>query len=367
VTRIYNTTTLNNRIIRGNNNTLINRGVPVEKVAAASHTEIRPIHLRADADAPRSAQLGRDGRSLSVYRPALPTPKTAVAPRLAGEGVQRDPQFDLHSHVNRTPVTRNPVATATPERRPIIPSPTASRPTENPGRNNQFNQPNGERPGSLIMRGSDRSDRATSRDANPGQPTTPSRVFQPQTPAQPNTAGDDNRRSFNPRAQQPDRDVPQNQPNFNRPDNAQRSMDMEQQRQQRAVLQQQQREAQQQLQAQQQQERQLQQQQRGYQQQQQQQQREFQPQPNYPVQRQEAPPRNFDTPRNDFNPGNRSAPEVHSAPSQPSAPARQESGGGGGGRSGGDGGGGRGGGGGGGNNNNNNNNGGGGGGGGRGR
>jgi hypothetical protein len=372
VTRIYNTTTLNNRIIRGNN-TLINRGVPVDKVAAASHTEIRPIHIRADANQPRSAELGRDGRSLSVYRPALPTPKTTVAPRLAGEGVQRDPQFDLHSRVNRTPVTRSPVATATPERRPIIPSPTASRTTDNAGRNNQFNQPNGERPGSIIMRGPDRSDRASSRDANPGQATAPDmqrgQVVQPQTPAQPNTSADNNRRSFNPRVQQPDRDAPQNQPNLNRADNGQRSMDVEQQRQQRAVLQQQQREAQQQLQLQQQQQRQQFQQQRDYQQQQQQQQRElqqrqYQPQPNYPVQRQEAPPRTFETPRmnNDSNPGNRSAPEVRSAPSQPSAPARQDSGGG---RSGGDGGGGRsGGGGGGGGNNNNNNNGGGGGGGG---
>ena len=61
VTRIYNGTIVQNQIIRGNNNTLINRGVPVDRVAAASHTEIHPIHIRATADAPRSAELGRDG------------------------------------------------------------------------------------------------------------------------------------------------------------------------------------------------------------------------------------------------------------------------------------------------------------------
>src|SRR5205823_1869650 len=89
VTKIYNKTVVNNTIIRGNNNTIINRGVPVEKVAAAAHTTIRPIHIRADADSPRAPQLGRDGRSLSVYRPALPTPKPTGRAALVGEGVQR--------------------------------------------------------------------------------------------------------------------------------------------------------------------------------------------------------------------------------------------------------------------------------------
>jgi len=42
VTKIYNTTVVNNTIIRGHNNTLINRGVPVDRVAAATHTEIKP-------------------------------------------------------------------------------------------------------------------------------------------------------------------------------------------------------------------------------------------------------------------------------------------------------------------------------------
>jgi hypothetical protein len=342
VTRIYNSTTINNRIVRGGNNTLINTGVPVDRVAAASHTDIRPIRIRADADAPRSTQLGRDGRSLSVYRPALPTPRTAVAPRLAGEGVQRDPQFNLHSHVARPEVTRNPVATPTPDRRPVIPNSTASRPIGNPGRNDQFNQPDGNGPNSLIMRGPNRPDRGTARNTTPAPSTAADSrrnpVFQPQTQNPPNAPSEGNRRSFNPPTQQP---AQQNQQNFNRADNDQRRIDMDQQRQQREMLQQQQREAQQQVQVQQ---RQILQQQREVQQQQQQQQREFQqrqfqPQPSYSTPRQEAPPRAIES---------RPAPEVRSAPQQPSAPARQDNGGGGG-RNGGNGGGGNG------NNNNNGN------------
>lgn len=399
VTKIYNTTTINNRLIRGNNNTLINRGVPVDRVALATHTDIRPIHIRADANEPRSPQLGRDGKSLSVFRPALPTPKPSVAPRLAGEGVPRNPQFNLRSRVERTQQpTRTPVTTATPERRPIIANPTAGRSPENSGRNNQFNQPNVEKPGSLLMRGPNRPDGVTSRDANPG-PATPSdaqrgRAVQPQTPAQPNSAVDNNRRIFNTPRQQPPQGTPQNQLGANPTPNDQRRIDTDQQRQQRDMLQQQQRDAQQQLQLQAQQERQLQQQQRQQQQQQQQQQRQmlqqqrdfqqqqqqqqrdvqqrqFQPQPSYSTPRQDPSPRVFESPR--------STPEMRTV-TPPSAPAHFDSGGGGGqargggGNSGGGGGGGGGGsghssgggggGGGGGGNSGNNNNGGGGGGGG---
>src|SRR5579862_4633358 len=125
VDRIFRSTTLNNQLIHGPNNTLINRGVPVERVAAASHTEIRAVHIRADVGTPGTAQLGRDGRSLSIYRPALPVPRPTVKQTLAGEGVQRDANFSLQSRVDQA--RARPVVTgetpSQPERRPVISNP----------------------------------------------------------------------------------------------------------------------------------------------------------------------------------------------------------------------------------------------------
>ncbi|HWC58084.1 MAG TPA: DUF6600 domain-containing protein [Verrucomicrobiae bacterium] len=381
VTRIYNTTIINNQIIRGRNNTLINRGIPVNRVAAATHTDIRPIRIQADANGPRSPQLGRDGRSLSVYRPALPTPKTAVAPRLVGEGVKPAPQFNLHSRVERTQnqaprnqVERNPAMNNTPGSRPIIGVPHENRPADNVARDNRDNrasQPGAQNPNSLIMRGANRPDRQNNpaRDGNVSQtpPNTPGRgqQFQPAAPNQNQPdRGDNNRRIVTPPltpnqnqndAARQNRDQ-QNQnitqPTVNR--GIERQQQQQQMQEQRQAQQQQMQEQRQQQQQQQQQQRILQQQQRDVQQ------RQFQP-PVTPAPRQEAPARSFDAPRfqqpADNTPPVRAesprmqesrpapAQEFRSAPPQQqfSAPApRQESGGGGGGGRGGDGGGGRG-------------------------
>jgi len=301
VTKIYNTTIINNQIIRGNNNTLINRGVPVDRVARATHTDIRPIHIRADADGPRTSQLGRDGRSLSVFRPELPQPRTGTAPRLVGEGVRPAPDFNLHSRVERRPIERSPVVTSAPERRPIISNPGMNRPIERPGQT----------PSANFGRGRD---------------------LQPQLPGQPNR-GDNNQRTVTPPLR-PQGGTPAqgfNSPAPARPDNNPRGNDLGQERQQRQLLEQQP----------------AQQQQRDVSPRQQ---REFQPQPTVPIPRQEAPPRSVDVPRveprvnnnPDSNPGfrtqppvrsepvapprtfeTRPAPEVRSAPPQYSAPARE--------------------------------------------
>jgi uncharacterized protein DUF6600 len=323
VTKIYNTTVINNQIIRGNNNTLISRGVPVDRVARATHTDIRPIKIRADASAPRTAQLGRDGRSLSVFRPELPKPRTSgPAPKFVGEGVQPAPHFDLHSRVEQARAARqnpmrNPVTSGGPERRPIISNPALSRGSENPGRDNRFSQPNTEKPGSVIMRGpnQDRQDRGTmSRDENNRQTPSPVLRHGPELPNQVDR-GENNRRTVTPPFTPQDRNV---SPTFNRPENNQPRNDRNQVGQQRQLLEQQQ---------------QLQQQQR--------QQRDFQPV--VPTPRQEAPARSFEAPRGNnidsaprFQPPVRSepvapprtfesrpAPEFRSAPPQPSAPARE--------------------------------------------
>jgi len=362
VTKIYNTTVVNNTIIRGNNNTLINRGVPVNRVARATHQDIRPIRIHAEANAPGAPRLGRDGRSLAVYRPDLPTPRPGQAPRLVGEGVKPAPNFNLRNRVEqnraRAVAPRTPSGAYAPavtrENRPIIGNRNVNR-TENAvrdnrdNRENRFNQPNTEKPGSIIMRGpNNQSDRQIPmREQNPAanQPErgNNSRVVTP--PMTPGGQPFRNQERNQDVRQNPARDF--NQPSASRPDVEQS------QRQQRQLLQQQQ---------------------RDLQQQQQQQQREFQQQQRQFQQmtpRQEAPSRSFETPREQrpsYQPPMRSegtprmndarpAPEMRSAP-QFSAPARSEGGGGG---RGGDGGGNRGGGGGGNGNNWNNNNGGGGG------
>jgi hypothetical protein len=124
VDKIFRSTTLNNQLIRGPNNTLINRGVPIQQVAAASHTEIRAVHIRTDVETPAAPKLGRDGRSLSIYRPSLPAPRPMAKQTLAGEGVQRDANFSLQAHVDQAKarqVTRE--IPSTPERQPVISSP----------------------------------------------------------------------------------------------------------------------------------------------------------------------------------------------------------------------------------------------------
>jgi len=348
VTKIYNTTIINNQIIRGGNHNLINRGVPVDRVAAASHQDIRPIRIRADSDGPRAPQLGRDGRSLAVYRPDLPTPRPGQAPRLVGEGVKPAPDFNLRSRVEqnharavapRSPSVNGAYAPAvTPDRRPIIGNQNANRPDNvaRDNRDNRVNQPNTERPGSVIMRGANRPERQTpTHDQNPGQ-------FQPATPNQPDRG--DNRRVLTP-PMTPGGQPARNQPDatrqnpardFNQPSQARPDVEQSQ-RQQRQLLQQQQQTLQQQQRDfQQQQQQQL----RDFQQQQRQQQRDFQP-PLTP--RQEAPGRSFDIPRAQepsYQPPMRSegtprmqearpAPEMRSAP-QYTAPAVRSDGGGGG-------------------------------------
>lgn len=145
--KIFPTTTLNNQLIRGPNNALINRGVPVERVAAATRMEIRPVHIRTDLDNPGPAQFGRSGLSLTLYKPTLPTPRLTSEPTMVGEGVQRAANFDLRSRLEQQ-AQRSSSAEATPsepDRRPIISNPTTMAPrddtrSQNPG-NDVVSQP----------------------------------------------------------------------------------------------------------------------------------------------------------------------------------------------------------------------------------
>ena len=354
VTKIYNTTIINNQIIRGGNHNLINRGVPVDRVARATHQDIRPIRIRAEENGPRTPQLGRDGRSLAVYRPNLPAPRPGHPPKLVGEGVKPAPDFNLRQRVEqnraRAVAPRTPTGPYAPavtrENRPIIGNQNVNRP-DNVARENRFNQPRTEKPGSIIMRGpNNQSDRKVPIPAQnaptefrhgpefaPNSPNQPDRGNNPRVVTPPMTPGGP---SF--RNQQQD-NVRQNPARDFNPPSAGRPEADQSQRQQRQLQQQQQRD--------------LQQQQRAVQQQQQQQQRDFQPQQRQQFQppvapRQEVPSRSFEVPRQQppsYQPPvrsegtprmqeSRSAPEVRSF----NPPARSDGGGGGGGnRGGGDG------------------------------
>ncbi len=78
VTRVYNrTTVINNYVV--NNNTIINQGIKVERVAAASHTEIHRAAIRdLPAGSPRESRLIAEKSGSVVYRSQLATPAKPV-------------------------------------------------------------------------------------------------------------------------------------------------------------------------------------------------------------------------------------------------------------------------------------------------
>ena len=69
VTRIFNNTTVVTKIV-GDNYRVINRGIPVDRVAAATRTHIRPVGLREvnEPTSPgvRAERLEAGGRTLAV-------------------------------------------------------------------------------------------------------------------------------------------------------------------------------------------------------------------------------------------------------------------------------------------------------------
>ena len=71
----FNRTTVAKGIL-GRDRSFINTGIPVDRVAAATHTDIHRMHIR-DAAGPVGGRFDRnqpDGRTLAVYRPNLPQP-----------------------------------------------------------------------------------------------------------------------------------------------------------------------------------------------------------------------------------------------------------------------------------------------------
>jgi hypothetical protein len=98
VTRIYNhTTVINNYTV--NNKTVINQGIGVQRVAAATHTEIRPVPIRdVPAGAGRPVQTQGGGKSGTVvYRPQLTAPTRT-------SGIVAQKVDERHPVIQHTPV-----------------------------------------------------------------------------------------------------------------------------------------------------------------------------------------------------------------------------------------------------------------------
>ena len=74
--QIYNKSTVVNNVIIGDNNTIINRGVPVERVTAATKRDIQKVAIRDVTDVSgrgaRRERLEGDGQTLAVHRPQSP-------------------------------------------------------------------------------------------------------------------------------------------------------------------------------------------------------------------------------------------------------------------------------------------------------
>jgi hypothetical protein len=74
--QLYNNSTVVNNVINGNNNTIINNGVPLERVTAATKGDIQKVTIRdmsgASGGNARRERLAGDGRTLAVHRPQPP-------------------------------------------------------------------------------------------------------------------------------------------------------------------------------------------------------------------------------------------------------------------------------------------------------
>ncbi len=73
---IYSQSTVVNNVIIGDNNTIINAGVPVDRVKAATKSDIQKVAVRdmvgTSGRDPRRERLAQDGRTLAVHRPQPP-------------------------------------------------------------------------------------------------------------------------------------------------------------------------------------------------------------------------------------------------------------------------------------------------------
>jgi len=128
VTRIYtHTTVINNYEVH--NNTVINNGIKIDRVAAATHTEIRKVPIRdVPAGTPASATRGGARTEAVVYRPQLKAP--AHSSNIVAQKVD----------------SRHPVIQHAPAVAPITSRPTLASTAGNSYQGNYNRSPQGSAP-----------------------------------------------------------------------------------------------------------------------------------------------------------------------------------------------------------------------------
>ncbi|HHY85320.1 MAG TPA: hypothetical protein GYA07_07260 [Verrucomicrobia bacterium] len=189
VDRVFHRTQVANRFDHDRDRRVINRGVPVEQIARATRSEIRPVRLR-EVDRPTNARLeqGRTPgeRTLAVFRPKLPEPDTDRPITRVGEGVRPAPRQIAARNDSRTR-TESSLVPQVPRRQPQEaaavrearrPNLRETAPVQRPsGDNDRTTTVRSERNGSLILRGPGRS--PAGENPAPERPATPNQQDRP--------------------------------------------------------------------------------------------------------------------------------------------------------------------------------------------
>jgi hypothetical protein len=102
VRRMFSHTVVGNSVVV-RNKVIINEGVPVRRIADATHREIPRMHIRDAADpvSTHRDHVGRDRGSVAVYRPQLPVPTHQGS--FVGQGIQPQPHPGAIPGSGRTP------------------------------------------------------------------------------------------------------------------------------------------------------------------------------------------------------------------------------------------------------------------------
>lgn len=206
--QIFNDSVVFNRITEGRNNTVVNEGIPIRHVAAATHSEIRRVHIREATDPAntRSEYIERDGtRSVAAFRPKLPQPTRSTV--LVGESVRPAPRPAAAIRIGRTTrsednARRQQLTEANLNARDPGVEPSSTRDAGTPASSGRTSSiilrgpdrsmnPNAERaaapPGSVILAGPRNANRASTPmvSATPTAPSMPAASSMPTTyPAQ---------------------------------------------------------------------------------------------------------------------------------------------------------------------------------------
>jgi hypothetical protein len=116
VTRVYSHTTVINNFA-ANNRTIVNRGVPVERVSAATHTQVRTVAIRDSSATPGSTTRTRvlENGTPVIYRPQLHKPSTQI--NVVAQKV--DERHPVIQHSTIASVRNAPMQTFTAPRSPI--------------------------------------------------------------------------------------------------------------------------------------------------------------------------------------------------------------------------------------------------------